>query len=113
MKTANEKELCVNFNFYRYLFVYNKICTKFALALNKTGLWCNGNTTVFGAVFQGSSPCRPTKKPLNLRGFLILSMYQLNFKGNHWSQGMIYQVFTYATIKKMCYTFSAVRRNSN
>ncbi len=24
------------------------------------GLWCNGNTTVFGAVFQGSSPCRPT-----------------------------------------------------
>ena len=36
------------------------------------GLWCNGNTTVFGAVFQGSSPCRPTKKPLKfLRGFFI------------------------------------------
>ena len=26
------------------------------------GLWCNGNTTVFGAVFLGSSPSRPTKK---------------------------------------------------
>jgi hypothetical protein len=25
------------------------------------GLWCNGNTTVFGAVFLGSSPSRPTK----------------------------------------------------
>ena len=24
------------------------------------GLWCNGNTTVFGAVFLGSSPSRPT-----------------------------------------------------
>ena len=28
---------------------------------NATGLWCNGNTTVFGAVVQGSSPCGPTK----------------------------------------------------
>ena len=26
------------------------------------GLWCNGNTTVFGAVFLGSSPSRPTNK---------------------------------------------------
>ena len=26
------------------------------------GSWCNGNTTVFGAVIQGSSPCEPTKK---------------------------------------------------
>jgi hypothetical protein len=34
-----------------------------------TGLWCNGNTTVFGAVFQGSSPCRPTKKPLQMKRF--------------------------------------------
>ena len=34
----------------------------------KAGLWCNGNTTVFGAVFQGSSPCRPTESP-QLRGF--------------------------------------------
>jgi hypothetical protein len=30
-------------------------------SLNRTaGLWCNGNTTVFGAVFLGSSPSRPT-----------------------------------------------------
>lgn len=25
------------------------------------GLWCNGNTPVFGTDIQGSSPCRPTK----------------------------------------------------
>ena len=41
------------------------------------GLWCNGNTTVFGAVFQGSSPCRPTKKPRNLRDFLFDIIYTL------------------------------------
>ena len=36
------------------------------------GLWCNGNTTVFGAVFQGSSPCRPTEKSqLNRWDFLF------------------------------------------
>ena len=28
---------------------------------NAIGLWCNGNTTVFGAVIQGSNPCGPTK----------------------------------------------------
>ncbi|CAL2083100.1 hypothetical protein T190115A13A_190021 [Tenacibaculum sp. 190524A02b] len=28
------------------------------------GLWCNGNTPVFGTDIQGSSPCRPTKKVL-------------------------------------------------
>lgn len=39
-----------------------------------TGLWCNGNTTVFGAVFQGSSPCRPTKKPLNREAFFICTI---------------------------------------
>ena len=26
-----------------------------------TGRWCNGNTTVFGTVIRGSSPCRPAK----------------------------------------------------
>jgi hypothetical protein len=31
-----------------------------SLNSNGIGLWCNGNTTVFGAVVQGSSPCRPT-----------------------------------------------------
>ncbi len=37
------------------------ICTR-----NKEliGLWCNGNTTVFGAVVLGSSPSGPTEKPL-------------------------------------------------
>ena len=29
------------------------------------GLWCNGNTTAFGAVVQGSSPCRPSKLKMN------------------------------------------------
>jgi uncharacterized protein YkwD len=28
--------------------------------IKNTGVWCNGNTTVFGAVVQGSSPCTPT-----------------------------------------------------
>jgi hypothetical protein len=53
----------------------NKICTKFALAIsnycNSIGLWCNGNTTVFGAVFLGSSPSRPTKKLSEMRAFFV------------------------------------------
>ena len=53
--------------------MYIKICTKFALALSKTGLWCNGNTTVFGAVFLGSSPSRPTINPA-LAGFFVLML---------------------------------------
>lgn len=40
------------------------------------GPWCNGNTPVFGTVIQGSSPCGPTKTPINLftrfLGFFIL-----------------------------------------
>ena len=40
----------------------NEIYYKFAPAFTHIGLWCNGNTTVFGAVFLGSSPSRPTKK---------------------------------------------------
>jgi hypothetical protein len=32
--------------------------------LLKTDPWCNGNTPVFGTVFQGSNPCGSTvKKP--------------------------------------------------
>jgi hypothetical protein len=42
------------------MFVLNKKRYKFAPALKYFGLWCNGNTTVFGAVFLGSSPSRPT-----------------------------------------------------
>ncbi len=62
-------------------------------SLNGTGigLWCNGNTTVFGAVFLGSSPSRPTfkiKKPLKtkvFRGFLyslILEIPEFYIKRN-------------------------------
>lgn len=39
-----------------------------------TGLWCNGNTADFGSVVLGSSPSRPTKKPLiSERLFLYLN----------------------------------------
>lgn len=44
------------------MFVLNKKRYKFAPAFKQFGLWCNGNTTVFGAVFLGSSPSRPTNK---------------------------------------------------
>ena len=40
------------------------------------GLWCNGNTTVFGAVFQGSSPCRPTKNPNRNVGIFYFNKYK-------------------------------------
>ena len=43
-----------------------------SLNSNGIGLWCNGNTTVFGAVFLGSSPSRPTKASQILRGFFHL-----------------------------------------
>ena len=47
-------------------------CAYRAWEQNGTGLWCNGNTTDFGSVILGSSPSRPTKKPLKyLRGFFI------------------------------------------
>ena len=36
---------------------------------NAIGLWCNGNTTVFGAVIQGWNPCGPTKNLSEMRGF--------------------------------------------
>ena len=43
-----------------------------SLYSNGIGLWCNGNTTVFGAVFLGSSPSRPTKKtPQEIGEFCI------------------------------------------
>jgi hypothetical protein len=53
----------------------NKKCSKFALAIRNycslIGPWCNGNTTVFGAVVQGSSPCGPTKKSFRNEGFFV------------------------------------------
>ncbi len=72
-------------------------------SLNRTaGLWCNGNTTVFGAVFLGSSPSRPTEKPLrNERLFLfkkdflknlhklnkVLILHPLNSTAGLWCNG--------------------------
>ncbi len=50
-----------------------------SLNSNGIGLWCNGNTTVFGAVFLGSSPSRPTKKPLNLLGGFFLCLILKGF----------------------------------
>jgi hypothetical protein len=41
------------------------------------GLWCNGNTTVFGAVVQGSSPCGPTGNLSILGGFFVFSYIRL------------------------------------
>ncbi len=46
--------------------------------LNRTaGLWCNGNTTVFGAVFLGSSPSRPTEKPLRNERLFLLCTFKI------------------------------------
>ena len=42
---------------------------------NGIGLWCNGNTTVFGAVFQGSSPCRPTKNSSSTEEFFFMPIF--------------------------------------
>ena len=53
------------------LFAFKKIRLIFALAISNHGLWCNGNTTVFGTVIQGSSPCRPTKKLLHLKELFL------------------------------------------
>ena len=36
------------------------ICTRNRRGCFGNGSWCNGNTTVFGSVIQGSSPCEPT-----------------------------------------------------
>lgn len=41
------------------------------------GLWCNGNTTVFGAVVPGSNPGSPTIIPFSL--FLIVYIYLISY----------------------------------
>jgi hypothetical protein len=46
---------------------------------NGIGLWCNGNTTVFGAVFQGSSPCRPTKNLSIIERFFYAKSSSMTF----------------------------------
>ena len=33
---------------------------------SRIDLWCNGNTPGFGPGIQGSSPCRSTKRKINL-----------------------------------------------
>lgn len=56
------------------LFAETKVCFKFARSKAETILayfmvlayGVIGNTADFGSVVQGSSPCRPTKKPLKL-----------------------------------------------
>lgn len=60
------------FIFLRLKFAINKLCTTFAPAIRKIGLWCNGNTADFGSVVLGSSPSRPTKNLSFLRGFSFI-----------------------------------------
>ena len=38
---------------------------RFESSLVTNDSWCNGNTTVFGTVIQGSSPCESTNLKLN------------------------------------------------
>ena len=42
-----------------------------------TGVWCNGNTTVFGAVIIGSNPITPTE------GFIVIIKHFVNLN-SHW-----------------------------
>ncbi|GAQ48909.1 hypothetical protein FPK15_contig00021-0011 [Flavobacterium psychrophilum] len=69
----SKQKVKIKFNFFDKTLAENKKDCKFALAIRNyckvTGPWCNGNTTVFGAVVQGSSPCGPTKNPSFLKGF--------------------------------------------
>ena len=65
LKESN-KQKTIESNYFDKKGLKNLCSLKFVLNLHSLngsgiGLWCNGNTTVFGAVFQGSSPCRPTK----------------------------------------------------
>ena len=64
---------------HNLIFVLNlhSLSKTIAAKRNRIGLWCNGNTTVFGAVFQGSSPCRPTESLSILRGFFYLVKTQI------------------------------------
>ena len=50
------------FFYTKNLRVLNFVLNLHSLNGKIIGLWCNGNTTVFGAVFLGSSPSRPTFK---------------------------------------------------
>ena len=52
------------------------------MLVKKAGLWCNGNTTVFGAVFLGSSPSRPTESPSEMKGFFYFKNLSCGNKKN-------------------------------
>jgi hypothetical protein len=110
-----------------------------SLNSNGIGPWCNGNTTVFGAVFLGSSPSGPTsipdqqwsgiiifrryvsvsnKKIPNSRfkwslGFLNFYEGNLDLKSNHRSYRMIYEVFADASVEEMRESGSSVRTHSD
>jgi hypothetical protein len=73
-KNRKKNEKKVQKSLHNLIFVLNlHSLSKTTVAKQKSiGLWCNGNTTVFGAVFQGSSPCRPTESLSFLRGFFYL-----------------------------------------
>lgn len=78
------------------------------------GLWCNGNTADFGSVVLGSSPSRPTKKPLKSeRFFFIYNRFWLNLKSNNWSLRMIDQIFTDASVKEVGKSFPSVCAHSD
>ena len=79
---------------------------------NAIGLWCNGNTTVFGAVIQGSNPCGPTKNLSEMRGFFMQLIEILDLKSDNWSLCVIYQIFTNASVKKVSKAFSSVSAHS-
>lgn len=97
-----------------------------SLYSNGIGLWCNGNTTVFGAVFLGSSPSRPTKKtPQEIEEFFVfykllpkyrdcyLEFFNLNFKRHHRSHRMVYQIFADAAVKEVRESGASVCAHAN
>ena len=56
------------------IFVHIKLCAKFARSNKVMAYGVIGNTAGFGPVVLGSSPSRPTSKPLDfikIKGFFI------------------------------------------
>jgi hypothetical protein len=92
-----------------------------SLNSNGIGLWCNGNTTVFGAVFLGSSPSRPTKKTSQfLRGFFMQNCQESFFviKNSNLERDdgfgcVINQILTKASVEKMGKPRATVRAHSD
>lgn len=63
----------------KYLWKLKIVLNLHSLNSNGIGLWCNGNTTVFGAVFLGSSPSRPTKNLSNNERFFYTKLSTMSF----------------------------------